>query len=171
MAPLLHMSVSDVIVGCCHVVVTASNHASSVTESSHSDALQDRFLILSISAKLRPPPLSGVYQGPRCRAVNLSEYSTTQTMPSSLTHPTRPTPSTTEEKHKFSVLQHDSNESVHSYSPFSNVGSIRTMHCEMPCFHKGENICKLLFYTQCLWNRLQIEDTSNTGAQDTLISA
>lgn len=40
----------------------------------------------------------------------------------------------------------------------AGINIARTTHCS----HKGRNICKLLFYTQCLWKQLQIEHTSNT---------
>lgn len=42
----------------------------------------------------------------------------------------------------------------------AGINTARTTHCS----HKGRNICKLLFYTQCLWKQLQIEHTSNTRA-------
>lgn len=46
------------------------------------------------------------------------------------------------------------------HSPLSK-STINTA-CATHFSHKGRNICKLLFYTQCLWNPLQIEHTSNT---------
>lgn len=163
-----------------HVALTAPNHTSCVAGTSHSTLQQHRFFYLSITVSGWYFPRGVVVHqdgGPvtvfTCGPSTSLWYHTNMTgsslsislflfffFPSPLQFS-----SVILTRNQLLALYWQCNNTIQTKTPslstFSFFQKVRSIHCAAEVAPTKARICKLLFYTLCLWKKLQIEDTSN----------